>query len=227
MKKYITIFILISILLAFFPVQANGISSYSYMPNNLGIEYLVFDITGVWDEETAQLSISTQSPPIKTILIAPEPYNCPAFSGTLMQWKKPNGIPLGSLKNGVMVSSNGTYYLGEGINENNNFIYPYEALLTYAPVAGETIEEVSRVFAGCADNTVIIPAFYWKYRTIGHYDQWGDFSDVWRTGLHEYTSKHVYNYVFAKNIGMVDFWHGSVDENNNVVGTRFYAVMQQ
>lgn len=225
MRKYKIILALFITLLVFSPAQANGITAYSYMPNNQSIEYLVFDITGTWDESTSQLSITTQSAPLKILSILPEPYNCPAFSGTLMQWTKENGTSAGSLKNGVMVSSNGKYYLGEAINESNNFIYPYEALLTYNPVAGETIEEVSRIFTSCENNTVIIPAFHWKYKTIAHYESWGDYSDVWRTGLHEYTSNHVYNYIFAKNIGMVDFWHGSIDENNNVIGTRFYAVI--
>jgi len=221
MRKYAIIFALVVILFSFHPAQANGVTNYPYMPNKQSIEYLVFDITGVWDENTSQLSITTQSAPLKTLTISPEPYNCPAFSGTLMQWTKENGTSAGSLKNGVMVSSSGTYYLGEAITENNSFIYPYEAILTYNPIAGETIEEVSRVFASCYDNTVVIPAIYWKYKTIAHYKVWGGFSDVWRTGLREYTSNHVYNYVFAKNIGMVDFWHGSIDENNNVIGTRF------
>jgi len=221
MKKYAIIFALVVILFSFHPAQANGITTYPYMPNKQSMEYLVFDITGVWDESTSQLSITTQSAPLKTLTISPEPYNCPAFSGTLMQWTKENGTSAGSLKNGVMVSSSGTYYLGEAITENDSFIFPYEAILTYNPIAGETIEEVSRVFASCYDNTVVMPAIYWKYKTIAHYKVWGGFSDVWRTGLREYTSNHVYNYIFAKNIGMVDFWHGSIDENNNVIGTRF------
>lgn len=225
MKKSVILFAVV--LLAFSSVSANGISTYSYLPNELEIEYLVFDITGVWSENTYELSITTQAQRPYMISVTPEPYDCPAFSGTKMQWQNPVGTQARSLKNGVMVSSNGLYYLGEGINENDNFIYPYEALLTHAPVAGETIEEVSRVFAGCADNTIIVPEFRWRYKTIAHYDTWGDFSDVWRTGLHEYPNSHVYNYVFARDIGMVDFWHGSVDVNHNVVGVRFYAVMKE
>jgi hypothetical protein len=220
MKKLLIILLVLFVFS--YPVKANEIESYPYFPMDAKINYLVFNITGHWDEATFAFSIDTQTQRPNTISITPEPIKCPAFTGTKMVWENYLGTKT-SLMDGKTVSSNGKYYIGEGINENSNLIYPYEALLSYSPIAGESIEEHSRVFTGCSDNTIIVPDFHWKYKTIAHYATWGDFSDVWRTGLHEYTSMHVYNYVFANGIGMVDFWHGSVDANGNVTGFRFYA----
>lgn len=195
----------------------------NYFPAVSRIEYRVFDITGEWSEAGYTLSINSQTRRDNNIAVTPESYSCPAFSGTKMQWENPVGNKTRSLKNGPGVSSNDIYYIGEGINENDNFIYPYEAILTYNPIAGEVIEQRSKVFTSCLDNTVIVPSFHWKYKTIAHYETWGGFADVWRTGLHEITSNHVYNYIFAKDIGMVDFWHGSIDKYNNVKGVRYFA----
>lgn len=191
---------------------------------NVGIEYRVFDITGQWSANTFELSILTQVRRPDNILITPEPMQCPGFAGQKMQWQNPVGTPARSLKNGPAVSSNGKIYLGEQINENDNLIYPPEAILTHQPVVGETIEEHSRVCESGWDGTVLIPDFHWKYKTISM-GAWGPHLDTVRTGLYEITSAHVYNYVFAAGIGMVDFWHGVLlDTQGNLNGTRYWAV---
>jgi len=186
------------------------------------IQYRVFDITGVWLPNTFELAILIQVRQPGDIAISPEPYSSPAFIGTAMRWQSPVGTLGRSLKNGAGISNDGKYYVGEGVNEDDFVIYPPEALITIEPVVGETFEGHSRVFASPTDNTVIHTNFHWQYKTIQHFDTWGHHFDCWRTGLWEYSSNHVYNYVFAGGVGMVDFWHGTLNENGQVVGSRFY-----
>lgn len=186
------------------------------------IPYRVFNITGVWIPETFAFPIITQERQDHDIAITPEPYSSPAFVGTAMRWQNHLGKLGASLKNGVGISADGIFYIGEGVNESNLVIHPPEALITANPVAGESIEAYSRIFASPTDNTLLDPAFHWQYKTIQHYDTWGHHKDCWHTGLWEHSTNHVYNYIFSKAVGMVDFWHGELDENNIATGVRFY-----
>lgn len=197
-------------------------TDYPHFPQDNILEYLVFSMTGVWQPVTMELSILTQSQFPNNMIITPVPYKSPAFIGTAMQWSTSSGIVGGSLKNGVAVSNNGKYYMGEGVNELDHVIYPPEALLTATPIATEIIDMHSRILKSPWDNTVIIPDFHWRYRTIAHYDTWGHHTDCWRTALWEYSSSFVYNYVFARDVGMVDFWYGNLSADNQVTGMRLY-----
>jgi hypothetical protein len=200
-------------------------TQYVYYPQTEDntIQYRVFSINAVWLSDTFLLPIRSQVRQEHDILITPEPYSSPAFIGTKMQWANYLGKLAGSLKVGTGISPEGKYYLGEGVNELEMVISPPEALLTYNSVVGEIIDCHSRVFTNSYDNTILIPDFHWTYRTIGHYNTWGHYSDCWHTGLYEHTSNYVYNYVFANGVGMIDFWYGALNPNNNVTGMRFYA----
>jgi hypothetical protein len=118
-------------------------------------------------------------------------------------------------------------YIGEMVNELGNVIIPPEAKLERNPVVGNVIDKQSVVRVSPSDNTIINANFHWKYRTIEYLPvAWGNFIDCWRTGLREYNpagNDRVYNYLFMKNKGMVNFWYGDLI-GNQVTGHQFYAV---
>jgi len=103
-------------------------------------------------------------------------------------------------------------------------------VLSSIPIAGETISATSTVYENCTANSPILSSsFSWKYWTLSHYDTWGDYSDVWRTALHEYgdgttNCGNVYNYIYARNKGAVHFWTIAPNcTTGNGSGIEFYA----
>jgi len=119
------------------------------------------------------------------------------------------------------------YFLGEGINDIGNFIYPPEPFITQYPIAGETLDAYSVVRKSDSDPTVVIPAYHSKYKTLAHYDVWGNlpWADCWQTALLEYGPSgptNIYNFVFARDIGLVNVKIGFIGANNAITGFELY-----
>lgn len=57
--------------------------------------------------------------------------------------------------------------------------------------------------------------FETRTRQITTYAQWGPWADCIRTGLVE-NEHRAYNYIFAKDIGMVHFWCGTLNPDNTL-----------
>ncbi len=212
--------------------MTTSLSKYEYLPlfDGATIEYKVIDFTGIWYPDNFKLDIFTRQGRTDHVRVTSGLSSCPAFTGFAQFWHTLDfpDLPIRpgmSLRNGLTVSENGLYYLGEAINEFGNFTSPYIAILTNSPVAGERIEGKSKTYLSCKDSTLLRDDYLWSYRTIQHYELWGIFPDVWRTALWEHETNHVYNYAFAKDIGMVNIWHGFMDVNGNVVGTEYYALL--
>jgi len=123
---------------------------------------------------------------------------------------------------------NGKYFVGEGINNGGQFIDPPEAFLTQNPAAGEIIDTSSIVYTSATDSTVAIPAYRWKYKTLAHYDTYGNlpWSDCWQTALLEYAQGGapgvIYNFTFARDIGLVHVLIGVIGANNTIAGHELY-----
>jgi len=201
-------------------------TNYPYFsnPESPGLLYNVFDIDALWIPDTFCLSINKQVKRGYQVCITPTAYHSPAFQGTEFRWTAAKrGNFLGSLKNGAALSGNNKPYIGEGVNEVNSLIVPPECILTYTPVMGENVEAYSKIFSDPTAEILLQDDFHWCYRTIEHPDVWGDFTDCWRTGLWEYSSNGVYNYVFSLGIGLVDFWYGLLGADNHVIGQRYYC----
>jgi hypothetical protein len=69
----------------------------------------------------------------------------------------------------------------------------------------------------------------WYYKTIEWLAVWGPWSDLWRTGLWEYHQgkRYFYNYVFLKDVGLVNFWQqlpGGNPLDSDFDGWGYYAV---
>lgn len=121
----------------------------------------------------------------------------------------------------------GIWYLGEYTNFQQLLIVPGEAKLPVSPVGGEHIDCISNVIQGGA----VVYQDHWTYQTIGHFAQLEQFTDCWWTCLIEYSAagaiQTVYNYVFARGIGMIQFWYIKPDGNGNGAGYFFNACSWQ
>ena len=201
------------------------------------IVYQVSPVTSQWDAASQSLTILTRGPVANLQTVQYSASYCgqqPFFVSTYNDGvlTAPAPIPAGlthSLWDADYTSSTGIAYLGEGLNEFGT-VTPGEAKLTMAPVAGEVIAESSRVTADCGSAAVTNAAYRWRYRTIEHLDTWRGYSDVWHTGLIEFNGgtvpAAVYNYWFARGIGMVGFVRGNpLDSATNIApGYEYYAV---
>ena len=226
MKKLLII--LLFSFLIFSPVNAQDVV-HPYLPMVVGtsITYVSIPITGTWHENTMALDVNTQSTSDGQVEITS--FRNPELDTFVAYWHAPGPPPLPINYRSALQDAYGYYlygkpgaliYVGELVNEFEQVIRPPEAILTMSPIVGENFTRMSRVYT----DGVITTRIHWKYRTIAHYDTWGPFADCWRTALWEYDSTHVYNYVFARDVGMVDFWHGALDAQGNVVGHEYFKV---
>jgi hypothetical protein len=199
-------------------------SSYDYFPMKVGssIEYKCFAINGVYHPDTMCIDAYIQNIPPINVRITSTIVSTPLFAGFYQYWhspETPDSPPL--LKNGLGngFSYKDKIYVGESMNELGQIMIPPEPLLVYRPVAGEEIVGSSNLYKAY-DWGEKIGVGNWRYKTIAHYDTWGAFNDVWRTALSE-NDYYVYNYVFAKGIGMVDFYQLNIQTG---IGREWYAI---
>jgi hypothetical protein len=189
-----------------------------------------------WHDPTFSLAVMSRAY-VKNLRITWSPTTAPLYFGDLPliqgYWHSTNVpdepiIPINTLTDGIGEIEQ-DYYIGEAINELGNVTVPPLAKITCVPFAGQTIEKTTTVYQNRNIKT-IMGTFRWKYKTVNHYDNWGVFPDVWRTGLREYRSDNgsgvldsVYNYAFMRGVGLVDFWYGQFQPNGTILGYEFYA----
>lgn len=230
MKKILLIFIL----LLPFSITTN----HPYYPLTTGesITYNVYDITGYWSNPTKELWVHTRSY-VGQEYVTYGVATCPTFFGSAQLFTESYNGTYPLKEGGATVG--GKSYLGEAVNHLGQVMIPFEAKITISPQAGEVIPPtLTTTYTGqnvCNNPPAASPTVqsYWTYRTIGWYQNWGVFPDVWRTGLHECgvianctptAGQTVYNYAFMRGVGMVDFWYGVLDANRNVIGQEYYAI---
>ena len=104
---------------------------------------------------------------------------------------------------------------------------PPEAKISNSLIVGEVLDTTSVVRKSPTDNTIINPANHWRYTTIEHLATWGRYVDCWHTALRECNEPngrdYVYNYIFMKGKGMVNFWYGQL-VGTTVTGFQLYGV---
>ena len=212
-------------------------TNHSYYPMEDGkqIRYQVFAITGAWNDSSFQMGILSRTYR-RDKIISNSITTTPQFCGDLplfVGYQHDTGtfnIPIlydQSLTDSIgMIDEN--WYIGELISQQGNVCIPPICKIPFVPVAGLAIENISKVYH--LDETFMLN-FKWKNKVVAHYDTWGKFQDVWRIGLREYHTYNnpqvfdtVYNYVFMKNVGLVDFWYGQFGADGKVRGYEFYAV---
>lgn len=228
MKNAIASFVVATVTLL--PSIGSAQTGHPYYPMNASsqIVYQGYRIQGHWNETTMELTVTSRTPYPNPVAIQYSKTTCPMYFGNGVLFLGDHtelGISSGKLIDGGGVSSNGISYIGEAINQNHNVHIPFIPKIATNPVAGQEIQGTSRVTASCTDMTFELN-LPWRYKTIGHFTNWGPFQDVWRTGLHEYGNEQfVYNYVFARNKGMVNYWFGQLLPNGTLTNAwEFYAI---
>jgi hypothetical protein len=212
---------------------------YNPMTPDTCITYQVFNMTGTWNDLTSRLDIVSSTPTTQVKITysknGADTYN-PAHNLFVHYFHALNepGSPVNyasALQDTKWLTPNGYSYIGELINELGNVIVPPEAKIQKNLVGGTVIEAKSVVRKSVTDNTIINPSFRWKYRCIEHMAApWGDFIDCWRTGLREYITEsggpkdRVYNYLWMRDKGLVNFWYGDLNTDGTVTGSLFYAI---
>jgi len=243
MKKLYVAFLPVLLLsvLAFSSRQAN-LSTHPYLPYPDGgsITYQKIPITVQWYEASGSLDVLVRGPSTASEVISYSHTTCEAIGGALYNsYHHLPGTPnlpftsWGSLVTGID-TVDGKQYIGEYVDQNGKRKDHAEAILSMNPIAGETITGANtKIYADCNPNTPIeSQTFKWKYWTIAAYSNWGPtISDVWRTGLREYgdcefggtNGGQVYNYVFQRNVGLVDFWYASINCAGQGSGFQYFV----
>jgi hypothetical protein len=220
--------------------RAKAQTNCPYYPLTPGssITYSVSAITAGFNPATYQLGISTLIPsgPVQTLTCSSasdpmcdvEPLFVEHYNPGIAQNPLPT-VPAnfdGCLVEGEFAPM-GWWYVGEYSNYNQNICLPAECKIPVNPTGGEHLDMVSTI-AGHGDT---VGTSHWIYQTIGHYPQWNQFQDCWWTCLIEYSTdgsiQQVYNYIFSRGIGMVEFWYVVFPVNYLGSGYFFSAVSYQ
>lgn len=115
--------------------------------------------------------------------------------------------------------SKSVLYIGEVRNQNGNFMLPAEPQLPYVPVVGQVLDVYSSVFYGKDNPTIALSNWRCSLYVLAHLTNWKIWSDCWITVLTERsgTEPNVFEYVYAKDIGLVDLWYGRLT-NGQIIG---------
>lgn len=213
--------IIASLLLAI-PCMAEDGTSCAYWParESSWIRYQVFRIGAYWHRDgpasARQLSVVWRE------------YSYDVF--VQIQWvDSPSTFPVKSfdekfmrdidypkvgerLGNIVFSSVDGRQYIGEMGSVGSGFIVvPPEPKIPIVPAGGEALHTYHRVMYPEGTNTRASDLIT-RYYTIGHPMKWGHHIDCWWTSLEEVepstgATRAIYNYVFARGIGLVNFWY--------------------
>jgi hypothetical protein len=212
----------------------------------------MFDIKAVWNSAAKQISIAFRTPTVSSPIwtIHNKNIQCESLgSNPLLAQMYERGLNAGNPQNGGLYDTlgmaNGAWYFGEvGDPLHGLIVTPGEPKLPYYPVGGEHYEIDSQVANSQSGRTInyVMHTGFW---TVGHYARWGAFNDCWRTTLIEYRPKGdggagtpytlfdpsvglyvsaVYNYVYARGLGIVDEWWGTPDSRGNISGNEMYAI---
>lgn len=209
------------------PTSTGSVTGFPYYPMSQPQFFIQYKVAAWWNSATMVLGIIPGSRVFNSnyqidYWASECPYHLGKSSlGTL--YAHPTGTPnqpvnyFQTQQLMINASPNGKVYLGEVENNAGNFVFPPECLITKNPKKGEIVEGVSTVFLNDVSSDIIRSDFHWKYQTLDHLDSWGPHEDVWWTSLIEYgTEEWVYNYIFKRNVGIVDLWYGKKDQWGNV-----------
>ncbi len=117
-------------------------------------------------------------------------------------------------------------YLGEARNQFGNFILPPEPQLPLFPRVGQVLDVHSSVYYSEDNPTVALADYRSSLYVLEHAPTWKAWSDVWITVLTERTgaAMYLYEYCFARGLGVVDAWAGQFD-NGQIVGYEYTLVV--
>lgn len=223
------------------------LSPYWPMIPGSWIESVMFDIRGNYNPSTGEIGITWQQPrktfwtdstEMRTTCIIDRNAQVPA----VRRINGPVGVVLSpdmdmrgqGLYEGPWFPAPGDDQVPPHIGETGGVDFictPPEPKLTLNPVAGQVFD-VSCHYRSFARESADVPYAGWiDCRHITHHvgQSWGQHADTVRTHLIERPGaahEIAYNYVFARDIGPVDWWWGVVGHDGGaltVAGWRIYA----
>lgn len=211
------------------------IHPYDPLIDGTSIVYNVYQMTGTYNDSDMRITVNSNVLQGRVkITFSDNSYDSYVTKPLIVRYYHSESSPdspinfSATVQDSKWTTSSNFQYIGEMVNELGNTIIPPEPKLQKIPVAGFTISGSSVIRKSYLDDSIIDPAFKWKYRTIEYFPTaWGGFNDCWRTGLREYIPSgkdRVYNYLFMKDKGMVNFWYGDLNSDGTVTGYQFYAV---
>jgi len=202
MKKVYSLILFFFIIL-FITSQVKAVGD-PYWPwtDNSWIEYRVSEIEATWYNDSKILEVNSRTY-LNTQRITIEHRTCSDCWGDNIVYHQVYAGG-GSVGNGGNTVDNRFFY-GEAVDHNGAVHIPFLPKLSRDKTIGQTLEVTSKVRESC-DNCVLTGAselLKWRLISGGN---WGEFEDTYRTGLVDCNSA-VFNYVFMKDVGMVNFWY--------------------
>lgn len=120
-------------------------------------------------------------------------------------------------------------YLGEMINQFGYVTMPPEPEMSLMPFTGQVYDIHSTVYKSVSDATVLNGDYRTTMYTLAHVSSWRGIPDVWITVLDERNTASgsddvLYEYVWARGIGVIDLWTGPMGANGIIYGTEYIMV---
>lgn len=218
-----------------------------YRPHSW-IDYQVMTITGTWHPDSMALDVLTRT------LIPPEAHGFQRITslqsgGLIGQTSSDGGVVCNNMAsgypNGILFQDMDENGIGErsagwGIGQPGVLILPNDItvggvfntltkvwMLKWMLKDGSTLPIAQ---ANTVPGQMIaereLPDFPSRCRVV-YCGPWGHWPDTVRTALWEKpgaADAFVYNYVWQKDIGLIDFWYGALAADNTVSGIQMYGV---
>lgn len=213
----------------------------AYWPAKEGswIRYVAFRVLTYWDSGSRQLSVLQRYPHSDNHFVQIRWVDSPSLARSFNE-KFVNKTAAGDVSElGEMqfeVNGLGQSLLGEvGRADAKFLVIPPEPKLPVDAAVWHRLQQwVMTTYHQVVDSrsgTATTWPMLTKFATVGHYDRWGVFPDVWCTSLEELTvdgrSLAVYNYAFERGVGLVNFWYVNewpFDANHMAWGWEYYAI---
>lgn len=239
MKKLI---IVISLLLALFATDARAtvatLTNYPHNPMPTGqTKWAIYEITGhlvriSTGQVLATIPDAVYDYRMDILTQVPHAYSpqytensiadgCPALGmQSYIQTRNLGGGSLWTAQGFAYDGSKRQPYLGEGRDNLGHFQIPPEPQLPLWPAVGQVMDVHSTIYTSCDNPTVALADYRTTLYVLAHIDDWNGYTDNWITVLTERNgTQYVYEYVFARDIGLVDAWYGYLS-NGIVTGYR-------
>lgn len=214
----------------------------AYWPARDGswVQYAIVRVLLHWNPANRMLSVLARYPTgkvstIRIRQIESQAVKPPTFSLDID--KDPvGGKPVTLSETQFYVPERGQWMLGEvGRIDDETVAVPPEPELPVDPQGWHELQSrvgpLTMAYRGL-DKGVLSQVYFTRFATIGNFPDWGGFKDVWWTSLEEIkpdgrTNNAVYNYAFARGIGLVDLWYSNemaFDTNSMAWGWEFWAI---
>ena len=228
MKAGVLLFLFLAQLNAYWPARDGSLTRYA-----------VVRVLLHWNPQTRMLSVLARYPTARVSNVRVKWLDGQAVKQGFnleFDFTVPLNVPFALSETQFYVPERGQWMLGEVGRVNDGAVsVPPEPYLPANPQGWHDLQTMvgplTMAYRGL-DKGVLSEVYFTRFATIGNYADWGGFKDVWWTSLEEIkpdgrTTNAVYNYAFARGIGLVDLWYSNemaFDANGMAWGWEYFAV---